>query len=460
MFRQLARAYQPSLAIIANGRFPLLPRQGFVGFRFAQQRFYANGTFNVCEITSDGQATHKTMSRGDLLELLPVAFQPRDFHVIDSSYRSQGAVILPKQNHLLVHMEFVKAICLTDRAIIFDSHRVVVQNFVDAFVQELKEPLTSDFEFRFLDTALDSICTSFEAQYRRLTPILSTVTGQLSLEVNEDSLHVLLPLTNSISEFEYRIKDAAECVQSLLNSDEDMAALFLTKRSLTGVSRPVAEHEEAELLLESYARQLDDASGKVLQMKQEITNSKEIVALDMDRNRNRIIRLNLFMTMSSLSLSTIGVTAGIFGMNLVSGLEAAQYAFPIVTGVSALSAVGILAFCVKYYRGTGVRTSAQRALISDFRALGSLLQDLDDIEEVLRKCRAQQKRLTEREMKSLLEQTTGRDISSAQVKLIYCVYDLNNDGALDFSEYLSAAGKYALQHRHFATRWKGNEKFS
>ena len=60
---------------------------------------------------------------------------------------------------------------------------------------------------------------------------------------------------------------------------------------------------------------------------QTIESSQEIITLNLDATRNRIIRLNLYIAMGTLGFSFSATVAGIFGMNLVSGLEEHPTAF-------------------------------------------------------------------------------------------------------------------------------------
>jgi len=59
---------------------------------------------------------------------------------------------------------------------------------------------------------------------------------------------------------------------------------------------------QVELLLESCTRQLDDERGRVEQLKQTINSTKEVVTLDLDRARNRMLRLNVYMTMGAVGV--------------------------------------------------------------------------------------------------------------------------------------------------------------
>lgn len=49
----------------------------------------------------------------------------------------------------------------------------------------------------------------------------------------------------------------------LLSSDEDMAAMYLTEKRALGTERAVSDHEEVEILLEGFARQLEETANNI-----------------------------------------------------------------------------------------------------------------------------------------------------------------------------------------------------
>jgi hypothetical protein len=52
-----------------------------------------------------------------------------------------------------------------------------------------------------------------------------------------------------------KVDQIRRALDNLLDSDEDLATLYLTAYKETGKRRPLDQHEEAELLLENYVRQ-------------------------------------------------------------------------------------------------------------------------------------------------------------------------------------------------------------
>jgi Magnesium transporter MRS2-like len=100
------------------------------------------------------------------------------------------------------------------------------------------------------------------------------------------------------------------------------------------------EHDEIEVLLETYMKQYQQVRQDVVQAQRQIVATDEFVAIQLDATRNRIMRLSLLLSMGTFSVTTCGLTSAIFGMNLVSGLEEHPAAFYLaVGGIGAGSAL-------------------------------------------------------------------------------------------------------------------------
>lgn len=150
-------------------------------WNFSRVARYSNSTMlEVCEINPDGQLVQKHFSRADFLkELEGVGFHLRNMHALDSGSRNQGAVLLPQPDYYIFNMEFVKAVCLSDRCLLLDANKPKVKAFIDSFQRDCHISSSTPFELRFLDSALDAVVMSLDQQLCRLTPVVNTVLDQL-----------------------------------------------------------------------------------------------------------------------------------------------------------------------------------------------------------------------------------------------------------------------------------------
>eukprot|EP01018_Ginkgo_biloba_P002456 Gb_38940 [translate_table: standard] len=134
----------------------------------------------------------------------------------------------------------------------------------------------------------------------------------------------------------------------------------------------------ASICLVPTAKQdVDDAGGVVEELRKGIESAQEVWELTLDTTRNKIIRMNLFISMAALSFSLATVPASFFGMNVISGLEASPRAFYIIVGATSASSVFVGLGLVLMFRKFLDKRRAQ-----DLAALQDLLSHIDDIDNI------------------------------------------------------------------------------
>jgi len=92
-------------------------------------------------------------------------------------------------------------------------------------------------------------------------------------------------------------------------------------------------HDEVEMLFEDYLLQFDEVLSAVRDCTRDVKNSEEVMEIELDLLRNRILRFELIIEMIGLMVGTGAAVTGLFGMNLVSGGEDHKQLFYIVSGV-------------------------------------------------------------------------------------------------------------------------------
>ena len=73
-----------------------------------------------------------------------------------------------------------------------------------------------------------------------------------------------------------------------------------------------------------------------------VEETNQFINTHLDTVRNRMIRMSLFMEMGTLSLASGAVIAGVFGMNLLHGMEESSTAFYLTSG--AMMAIMLAVF--------------------------------------------------------------------------------------------------------------------
>jgi magnesium transporter len=80
-------------------------------------------------------------------------------------------------------------------------------------------------------------------------------------------------------------------------------------------------HVEVELLFEDYLLQMDEVLVALRSVQSYVRNTEEVVEIELDLLRNRIMRYEMLLELSGLVVGVAAAVTGAFGMNLVSRLE-------------------------------------------------------------------------------------------------------------------------------------------
>ena len=143
----------------------------------------------------------------------------------------------------------------------------------------------------------------------------------------------LLPLKNKVDELEAKCTEVASAIAEVLKNDEDMAAMRLSEiaalreldkdfasSSLDDVD-PYNLHVEVELLFEDYLLQMDEVLHSLRSIQSSITNTEEVVEIELDLLRNRIMRYEMLIELAGLVVGVAAAVTGALGMNLLNSWE-------------------------------------------------------------------------------------------------------------------------------------------
>ncbi|XP_006888713.1 PREDICTED: magnesium transporter MRS2 homolog, mitochondrial isoform X1 [Elephantulus edwardii] len=197
------------------------------------------------------------------------------------------------------------------------------------------------FEFRAIEALLQYWINTLQGKLNILQPViletLESLVDPKHSSVDRSKLHILLQNGKSLSELETDIKIFKESILEILDDEELLEELCLTKWSDPQVfeksSAGIDHAEEMELLLENYYRLAEDLSNAARELRVLIDDSQSIIFINLDSHRNVMMRLNLQLTMGTFSLSLFGLVGVAFGMNLESSLEEDHRVFWLVTGI-------------------------------------------------------------------------------------------------------------------------------
>uniref|UniRef100_A0A5F5PQI0 Magnesium transporter n=1 Tax=Equus caballus TaxID=9796 RepID=A0A5F5PQI0_HORSE len=242
---------------------------------------------------------------------------------------------------------YLKAVITPECLLILDYRNLNLEQWL---FRELPSQLAGEgqlvtyplpFEFRAIEALLQYRINTLQGKLSILQPLiletLEALVDPKHSSVDRSKLHILLQNGKSLSELETDIKIFKESILEILDEEELLEELCLTKwsdpqvfeKSSTGIDHA----EEMELLLENYHRLAEDLSNAAHELRLLIDDSQSIIFINLDSHRNVMMRLNLQLTMGTFSLSLFGLMGVAFGMNLESSLEEDHRVFWLITGI-------------------------------------------------------------------------------------------------------------------------------
>ncbi|KAG8520359.1 Magnesium transporter MRS2, mitochondrial, partial [Galemys pyrenaicus] len=295
--------------------------------------------FTVTKFDEDGNVTSFEKKKTDLYQELGLQARDLRFQHLMS--------ITTRNNRIIIRMEYLKAVITPQCLLILDYRNLNLEQWL---FRELPSQLAGEgqlvtyplpFEFRAIEALLQYRINTLQGKLSILQPLiletLEALVDPKHSSVDKSKLHVLLQNGKSLSELETDIKIFKESILEILDEEELLEELCLTKWSDPQVfeksSAGIDHAEEMELLLENYYRLAEDLSNAARELRVLIDDSQSIIFINLDSHRNVMMRLNLQLTMGTFSLSLFGLMGVAFGMNLQSSLEEDHRVFWLITGI-------------------------------------------------------------------------------------------------------------------------------
>lgn len=250
------------------------------------------------------------------------------------------------------------------------------------------------FELRVLEVALDVVSGYLERLTCDLEASAHPALDALTVNITTDNLERVRRMKTRMVRLNTRVETLREVLEKFLDDDGDMRDMNLSAKEAreqereaeairrgsvqpfdvvlpaTGTKTPGSpgsaamtydtdeEEEEAvevvEQLLESYFMQVDNTWNKLQTLTEYIDDTEDYINIQLDSQRNQLIRLDLILTCFTASMALITAITSLFAMNAVLSPQYPDklpfWWFLIVAIVSAVSAIGMFSLVVGYAR--------------------------------------------------------------------------------------------------------------
>ncbi|KAG0157308.1 hypothetical protein PDIDSM_4493 [Penicillium digitatum] len=261
---------------------------------------------------------------------------PRDLRKIDSSTLPH---ILVRPRAILINLLHLRVLIKADRVLVFDAYGSTDSYMQSLFIYDLEGKLRQKqsqgaaqpsqslpYEFRALEAVLISVTSGLEEEFNGVRDPVVRVLRALEEDIDRDKLRHLLIYSKKLGTFEQKARLVRDAIDDLLEADDDLAAMYLSERS-AGKEREEDDHQEVEMLLESYHKVCDEivqASGNLVT---NIRNTEEVVKAILDANRNSLMLMDLKFSIGTLGLATGTLFSALYGMNLKNFIEESDFGF-------------------------------------------------------------------------------------------------------------------------------------
>ncbi|KAF7144373.1 hypothetical protein RHSIM_Rhsim05G0093800 [Rhododendron simsii] len=346
----------------------------------------------------------------------------RDLRILGPVF-SHTSNILAREKAMVVNLEFIKAIVTAEEVLLLDPLRQEVLPFVDQLRQQLPDKsrvkfqggaqtaLQDDephlvtggkrlpvpeavkglqaelpFEFQVLEIALEVVCTYLDSNVADLERDAYPVLDELARNVSTKNLERVRSLKSNLTHLLARVQKVRDEIEHLLDDNEDMAQLYLTRkwiqsqhsevllaattscsimsagpqprhvgsnRSASLVSsshRDEQDVEDLEMLLEAYFMQLDGTRNKILSVREYIDDTEDYVNIQLDNLRNELIQFHLTLTIGSFAISFWTLAAAAFGMNISCPLYTINGIFGLFCSVNSAISISVFLLVLGYAR--------------------------------------------------------------------------------------------------------------
>jgi magnesium transporter len=299
-----------------------------------------------------------------VLNPLKYGLLPRDLRKVDSSTLPH---ILVRQSVILINLLHLRVLIKADRVLVLDAYGSSDSYMQSLFVYDLEGKLRQKqsqtagslpYEFRALEAILISVTAGLEEEFNGVREPVVRVLRALEEDIDRDKLRHLLIYSKRLGTFEQKARLVRDAIDDLLEADDDLASMYLTERA-RGIQREEHDHQEVEMLLESYHKVCDEIVQASTNLVNGIRNTEEVYAsfqyslleilishrvkVILDANRNSLMLLDLKFSIGTLGLAAGTLFAGLYGMNLTNFIEESEFGFG---GVSVACFVITAVVCV------------------------------------------------------------------------------------------------------------------
>lgn len=274
-------------------------------------------------MSMDAQKT-QSLLKHDLL--------PRDLRKIDKGYDDIVPLVVIREKSILLSILHIKALIKSDSVVLFNYDNTYADNkLVNTMSEKLKNVQGDklDYEIRALETIFADVIDNLMIEMQIHVTVVNGILNELENDIDLAKLKYLLIVSKKLSQFLQKATLIRDLIDEMLDHDDELSELYLTEKQ-NGTQRSKDDHQEVELILESYSLHCDAIVQTIESRVNDVRTTEEIINIILDSNRNDLMLLNLKLSITLMCLASLLFLAASYGMNLENFIEEKNAWFWIV----------------------------------------------------------------------------------------------------------------------------------
>ncbi|KAL2905381.1 Magnesium transporter MRS2-5 [Bienertia sinuspersici] len=384
-------------------------------FGFSGVKKRGHGSRSWIKIDQNGNAKVLELDKSTIMR--NCSLPSRDLRLLDPLFIYPSA-ILGREKAIVVNLEQIRCVITADEAFVMNSLDGSVMQYKTELCNRLQASRDQadelPFEFKALELALESTCTSLDAQAKELASEIRPVLDELASSISTLNLERVRRFKGNLLGLTQRVQKVHDEIEHLMDDDGDMAEMYLTEkkekmegyvsndsdienipsvgvkwhsksaptspvtpvspgaatnesqklqRALSSITRS-SRHEsftttssqkedivQLEMLLEAYFVFIDHTLSKLSSLKEYIDDTEDLINIKLANVQNQLIQFELLLTAATFVVTCFAVVTGVFGMNFATPVFNNPFTFNWVLVLSCIGC-GILYFCLfMYFKG-------------------------------------------------------------------------------------------------------------
>lgn len=301
--------------------------------------FDSNGNYR--RVASDEERV-ELINKRDLL--------PRDLRKIDKGYNNIVPSILIRENSILMSLLHITTLIKADSVVLFNYYGSYAdKKFVNSLSEKLKNESGDKlhYEVRALEAIFMDVIENLNSEMKVHVNVVKGILKELEDDVDLPKLKYLLIVSKKLQQFQQKATLMRDLIDELLDQDDELAEMYLTEKK-EGLPRSPEDHQEVELLLESYSLHCDAIVQTVESANSDVKTTEEIVNIILDSNRNDLMLLGLRFSAGLMSFGGLLFVASLYGMNLQNFFESNEQCFKVVAVASFVLTLVLFRFSMRH----------------------------------------------------------------------------------------------------------------